>query len=175
MLIEEDRLSAAIEALARARRLSTVMRIVRQVARDVSGADGVTFVLRDGDCCYYADENAIQPLWKGKRYPLGSCISGWVMRNRQPVSIPDIYADPRIPHAVYRTTFVKSMAMVPVRDMDPVAAIGAYWAEHHEPTEQELRVLQVLADSSALALARVPGWCGNASPTHSDPEGSIQL
>ena len=97
------------------------------------------------------------------------------MRNRQAVAIPDIYADPRIPHAVYRTTFVKSMAMVPVRDMDPVAAIGAYWAEHHEPTDQELRVLQVLADSSALALARVHGWCGTGKPTHSDPEGSIQL
>ena len=154
---EEDRLATAIESLARARRLSTVMDVVRRVARDLSGADGVTFVLRDGDCCYYAEENAIKPLWKGKRYPLTSCISGWVMQNRQPVAIPDVYADPRIPHAAYRTTFVKSMAMVPVRDVDQIAAIGAYWAEHHQATPQELRVLQVLADSSALALSRVQG------------------
>ena len=150
----EDRLGSAIDALAEARRLDEVTRIIRTAARELSGADGVTFVLRDGDRCYYADENAIAPLWKGKRFPLTSCISGWVMSNRQGVAIPDVYRDPRIPQAAYRPTFVKSMAMVPVRDADPVAAIGAYWAERHEATEQELRVLKVLADASALALTR---------------------
>ena len=40
------------------------------------GADGATFVLRDGDCCYYVDEDAISPLWKGQRFPLEACISG---------------------------------------------------------------------------------------------------
>jgi GAF domain-containing protein len=150
----EDRLADAIERLSRARTLDQVMRIVRRSARDLSGADGVTFVLRDGDRCYYAEENAIGPLWKGKRFPLASCISGWVMTNRQPVSIPDVFADPRIPTQLYRPTFVKSMAMVPVRDADPVGAIGAYWAEPHHASEDEVRVLHVLADASALALSR---------------------
>jgi GAF domain-containing protein len=150
----EDRLADAIDRLSRARTLDQVMRIVRRSARDLSGADGVTFVLRDGDRCYYAEENAIAPLWKGKRFPLASCISGWVMTKRQPVAIPDVFADPRIPAPIYRSTFVRSMAMVPVRDGDPVAAIGAYWAEPHTATEDELTVLRVLADASALALSR---------------------
>lgn len=150
----EEHLASAVERLARARRLDEVTRIVRGAARELSGADGVTFVLRDGDYCYYADESAIGPLWKGKRFPITSCVSGWVMTNRQSVAIPDIYADPRVPHAAYRPTFVKSMAMVPVRDVDPIAAIGAYWAELHQASEQELRVLEVLAGASALALSR---------------------
>ena len=150
----DDRLEDAIQELASARTLEQVMTIVRDVARELSGADGITFVLRDGDRCHYAEENAIAPLWKGKRFPLASCISGWVMSNRQAVVIPDVFKDPRIPHAAYRPTFVKSMAMVPVRSIDPIAAIGAYWASHHEATEQELRVLQVLADTSALVLSR---------------------
>jgi GAF domain-containing protein len=150
----EHGLSAAIDRLSKARRFNEVTTIVRKVARDLSGADGVTFIVRDGDNCYYVDESAIRPLWKGKRFPITSCISGWVMRHHQAVAIPDVYADPRIPHAAYRPTFVKSMAMVPVRHPDPIAAIGAYWAEPHEPTDQELSILKVLADASALALSR---------------------
>lgn len=150
----EPDLSEAIDRLSKALRFEEVTLIVRKAARELSGADGVTFVVRDGDRCYYADESAIEPLWKGKRFVASSCISGWVMTNRQAVAIPDIYADPRIPHEAYRPTFVKSMAMVPVHDPDPIAAIGAYWATHHVATENELRVLQVLADTSALVLNR---------------------
>jgi len=153
----EPHLSEAIEQLSRVSRFEDVTTIVRKAARELSGADGVTFVVRDGDRCYYADESAIQPLWKGKRFVAATCISGWVMRNRQAVAIPDIYADPRIPHEAYRPTFVKSMAMVPVYDPDPIAAIGAYWASHHVPTERELSILKVLADASARAL-------GHSSP-----------
>ena len=155
MLCDNDeQLADAIQRLSSARRLTEVTAIVRRAARRLTGADGVTFVLREGDRCHYADESAIKPLWKGRRYPMASCISGWVMTNRVPVIIPDVFADPRIPHAAYRPTFVKSMAMVPVRDVDPLGAIGAYWATTHSATEQELQVLRVLADTSGLVLSR---------------------
>ncbi|MCK6474102.1 MAG: ATP-binding protein [Planctomycetes bacterium] len=131
------------------------MQVIRRAARDLTSADGVTFVLRDGDQCYYAEENAIAPLWKGMRFPMSACISGWTMLHRQEVVIEDIYADPRIPADAYRPTFVKSLAMVPVRREDPLAAIGAYWASNHKATERELYLLQSLADSTALALANV--------------------
>jgi two-component system CheB/CheR fusion protein len=83
------------------------------------------------------------------------CISGWVMRHREPAVIPDIYADPRVPHDAYRPTFVKSLAMVPVRNEDPLAAIGAYWARVHRASDEELAALLALADASSLALANV--------------------
>ena len=152
----EDRLSEAITKLASARDLERVTAVVRDYARDLTDADGVTFVLRQGDHCFYADENAIAPLWKGKRFPFQSCISGWVMSNRRSVVIEDVFKDPRIPHAYYRPTFVKSMAMVPVRYTDPIAAIGAYWGQPHTATDRELGILTVLADASALALAGSP-------------------
>ena len=150
----DDQLANAIQHLSGARSLNEVTTIVRRVARRLTKAQGVTFVLRDGDRCHYADESAIQPLWKGKRFPMSSCISGWVMTNRLPVIIPDVFADPRIPHAIYRATFVTSMAMVPVRDVDPLGAIGAYWATPHAATEEEMKILQVLADTSGLVLSR---------------------
>ena len=153
-----DALLTAVTELSFARDLPSVTTIVRQAARRLTGADGVTFVLKDGGDCYYADEDAIAPLWKGRRFPMSACISGWVMLNRASVVIPDIYQDPRIPHDAYRPTFVKSLIMVPVRIEEPIAAIGAYWARTHAPTDEQRQVLETLARAASLALTNVQLW-----------------
>lgn len=144
-----------VQRLSLARSLDEIQSIVRSGARRLTGADGATFVLRDGDKCFYADEDAIEPLWKGQRFPLGQCISGWAMNNRRSVAIEDIYVDDRIPHAAYRPTFVKSLAMVPIRKLDPVGAIGNYWGQQRQPSDEELELLQALADSTAVAIENV--------------------
>ncbi|HWB68723.1 MAG TPA: HD domain-containing phosphohydrolase [Solirubrobacterales bacterium] len=145
----------AVQRLAMARNLIEIQEVVRSAARRLTGSDGATFVLRDGEQCYYADEDAISPLWKGQRFPLESCISGWAMLNREPAVIEDIYADDRIPHEAYRPTFVKSLAMVPIRTRDPIGAIGNYWARPHRPTAREVELLQALADSTAVSMESV--------------------
>lgn len=148
-------LLGAVQELSLARSVEDVQRVVRVAARELTGADGATFVLRDGDRCFYADEYAVAPLWKGQKFPLEACISGWAMLNRQHVAIEDIYADERIPHDAYRPTFVKSLVMVPIRRVDPLGAIGLYWASHHQATEREIGLAQALADSTAVAMEHV--------------------
>lgn len=138
-----------------ARDLSAIMAIVRRAARDLTGADGATFVLREGELCFYADENAISPLWKGSRFPMGDCISGWAMLHREAVVIDDIDVDPRIPRDVYRATFVRSLAMVPIRAFAPIGAIGNYWAKRHRASDAEVKVLEALADLTSVALENV--------------------
>src|SRR5262249_3421389 len=115
-----EHLVDVVQDLSLARDLASIMEIVRHAARELTGAGGATFVLRDDGKCYYAEENAIAPLWKGHRFPLEACISGWAMLNRQPAVVPDIYKDPRIPIEAYRPTFVRSLAMVPIRTVDPI-------------------------------------------------------
>ena len=141
-----------IGELASAQTLEEIAGAVRQRARALVNADGVTFVIRENMSCFYLDEDAISPLWKGKRFPLDSCISGWVILNGQIAVIPDIYADARIPHDAYRPTFVKSLAMVPVPQDKPVAAIGAYWSQPHEATWGEQYTLQAIANAAGVAL-----------------------
>lgn len=141
-----------IEDLSAARTVDQVAAVVRSAARRITGADGVAFVLRDENQCFYLDEDAIGPLWKGRRFPIDACISGWAMLNRQTAVIPDIYEDSRVPHDAYRPTFVKSMVMTPVRPKDPIAAIGAYWAQARRPTEEEVTKLKVMARATAAAL-----------------------
>jgi PAS domain S-box-containing protein len=158
-LIAEDGASArlldAVQALSGARTLESVMVIVRTTARELTGADGATFVLREGDKVFYADESAIGPLWKGQRFPAEACVSGYAMIQREPVIIPDVYADARVPVAAYSPTFVKSMAMVPIRQDDPIGAIGAYWATHHHATPREVALVQALANAAAIALSNL--------------------
>lgn len=150
-----EHLVTVIQQLSLARNLDSLMIIVGRAARELIGADGATFVLRDGTCCYYADEDAIGPLWKGQRFPLNDCMSGWAMLNRQPVVIEDIYADARIPVDAYRPTFVKSLVMVPIRTESPIGAIGNYWATPHRASAEEVKVLQALADSTSVAMENV--------------------
>jgi signal transduction histidine kinase/CheY-like chemotaxis protein len=146
------RLVHVVQQLSMLQDTESTISIVRDAARELIGSDGVTVVLREGDQVFYADESSVSPLWKGRRFPASACISGWAMLHKQSVVIEDIYADERVPVEAYRATFVKSMAMVPVRRADPVAAIGAYWAEKHLTTDRELVLLQALADSTAIAL-----------------------
>lgn len=150
-----ERLVEVIQELSMARSLERVMEIVRRAAREIVGADGATFVLRDGGQCYYADEEAIAPLWKGRRFPLDACISGWAMRNKASVRIENIYEDSRIPLEAYEPTFVRSLVMVPIRQLDPIGAIGTYWAGKHAAPDYQVRLLQSLADSTSIALENV--------------------
>lgn len=150
-----ERLTRAVQELSMARSLSEVQRIVRTSARELTGCDGATFVLRDDGQCYYADEDAIAPLWKGSRFPMDACVSGWAMLHKEATTIPDIYQDPRIPHEAYRPTFVKSLVMVPIRKLDPIGAIGNYWSYENQPSEREVGLLQALADSTSIAMENV--------------------
>jgi len=150
-----EQLVLAVEALSLTKSYEGIRRVVSQLARVITGADGATYVIREDGFCSYVDEDAIAPLWKGCRFPIDACVSGWSITHGRPAIVPDIYADARIPQDAYRPTFVKSLLVVPVRSSDPIGAIGTYWARHHDPTEDEVRLLQSLADATSVAVQNV--------------------
>jgi signal transduction histidine kinase len=145
-------LTLAIERLGSARTLDEVTGILRDSARRIAGADGIAIVLRDGNLCHYVAEDAMAPLWAGQRFPAKICISGLAMRDRQPIVIGDVMADPRVPHAAYAPTFVRSMVMMPIGSPHPVAAMGAYWSDIGEPGEAVATLLHTLARAATTAL-----------------------
>ncbi len=149
------RLVRAVQDLSRARSLHEVQRVVRTAARELADADGATFILREGDQCYYADEDAIGPLWKGRRFSMETCVSGWSMMRGEPVVIEDVSTAEGIPQDAYRPTFVRSMVMVPIRPEAPLGAIGMYWSTPMRPPPPVVELAQALADSTAIALEHV--------------------
>jgi GAF domain-containing protein len=155
MLNSSDALDLTIRRLSLCQNLDEVMAVIRTAARQMVGADGATFVLRDGDHVYYADEDAIRPLWKGRRFPMTACISGWSILHRVAVMIPDVYLDERIPHDAYGPTFVKSLVITPIGKEEPIGAIGCYWSVRYWATAEEMTTLQDLANATAVALHRL--------------------
>jgi putative two-component system response regulator len=146
------RLASVIRRLSVARSIVDIQRIVSSAARRLNGADGGTFVWRDGDDCFYAEEDAVAPLWKGRRFPIEAGICGWVIHNGRAVALDDVYADERVMAAAFRGTFVRSMAMVPIRQGDPIGAIGTYWSRYHHASDEEMEILHALADSAGVAI-----------------------
>ena len=146
----------AIEMLRDAGSVEQIQLILKSSARAGVNAQGVTIVrLDEGGYCHYADEDAMTPLWKGQRFPVHRCISGWAMLHGQTVVVPDIRNDDRVPQEAYRPTFVRSMVVVPIRPQSPIGAIGAYWADLHGVTAEEVATLAKLAAAADAALARI--------------------
>ena len=148
-------LGAAVADLALVQDVEQAQLIIRSAARRLANAHGSTVVLLEDGFCFYADEDAVSPLWKGQRFPVRQCISGWSMLNRRPAIVPDILTDDRVPQEAYRPTFVKSLVIVPMRVEDPLGAIGAYWIQPHRATDEELALLQSLAEAAGAALTRL--------------------
>lgn len=133
-----------------------VIETIRETARTVCKADGITFVLRDGEQCHYVEEDAIGPLWKGQKFPLSACISGWAMLNAKTAVIEDVFADPRIPYDAYLPTFVKSLIMTTVGESH-VAAMGAYWKEARSFSDEEVAIVENFAAMVGETLSRLLG------------------
>jgi PAS domain S-box-containing protein len=129
-----------------------VIEVVCEAARQLTEADGACVILREGDLVYYSQESAIARLWAGQRFPISNCISGWSILHRAPVVVEDVYADSRIPLPAYQTTFVKSLAIMPMQPENPFGAIGVYWGRRHRASERQLKLLETLADLASTAI-----------------------
>lgn len=133
--------------------LSEIADELARSARELLRSDGATFVAREGDQCHYVSESAIGPLWRGLRFPLSSCISGWVMLHRETAVIDDILVDPRIPQTAYEPTFVRSLIMTPVGHEAAHAAIGFYWKSPRTFDEETVSLAETLAAAAAPVIA----------------------
>jgi GAF domain-containing protein len=149
-------LARAIEELTVAPTMGALVEIIRRSARRLIGADGISIVLLEDEFCHYVEEDAIGPLWKGQRFLAEVCISGWAMIHQQAAVIPDIDLDDRIPHALYRETFVRSLVMAPIMAGDTaIGALGAYWSEVHQPSDAAAMALETIARFAGLAVVRI--------------------
>lgn len=144
-----------INRLSTAKEIIELQEIVATAARKLVNATGTTFVIKRDGFCHYVEEDTQMPLWKGNHFPLENCITGWVMLNKKPVIINDIYKDERIPIEVYKNTYVKSLAVFPANHQDPEFAIGCYWDTHYSPDSEEIQLIQTLAEAANIAYENI--------------------
>lgn len=141
--------------LSSAQSVDELVMVLRGSARAIAQADGITVVRRRGDRVAYVAEDAACTLWTGQDFPMQACISGIAMVENKPILIEDIYADDRVPHPAYRSTFVKSMAMFPIGSADPQMSMGAYWAKAGPIDPETVTLLASLARAASVAFERL--------------------
>lgn len=172
-----DLLIEAVQALSLARSLPELVDIVQQAARTGAGADGATFVLRDGDDCFHVAEAAVSPRWHGRRCPVGQCASGWAMSHGQAIVIADIDRDPRIPADLYRPDVVRTLVIAPIRTREALGAIGLYWSTRQRVSGATVRWWQALANATSAGLesvlARQEARWGYMTPESSEIGGNL--
>ena len=69
------------ERLAAARSVGDLIDLLTRMVRALLQADGATFVVREGDRCRYADEDAVAPLWQR--------VLAWWLGPARPPDLPD--------------------------------------------------------------------------------------
>jgi hypothetical protein len=138
-------LAGAMRRLRAARSPEEGVAILRDSARAIAASDGITVVRRERDEVAYVAEDAISPLWTGQRFPITLCVSGMAILTGEPILIPDIRMDARVPLNAYLSTFVESMAMFPIGAGAPVAAMGAYWRTARPIDREAVALLTDLA------------------------------
>ncbi|UMY17958.1 GAF domain-containing protein [Methylobacterium organophilum] len=150
----DPRLVRAADLMDAAQSLDDVVVALRQTARWIVGADGIAIILRENDFCHYVAEDAFEPLWRGCRFALHDCVSGWAMLHGETVIVPDIRRDPRVPAAPYVNKSLRSLVVVPVGE-PAVAALGAYWCAMVLLDDGTVSRLEALARFAGDALARL--------------------
>ncbi|GJE55130.1 MULTISPECIES: GAF domain-containing protein [Methylobacterium] len=154
------------ELFSAVRSLDDVVAVLAQLARRLIGADGIAVVLREGGCCRYVAEDAIAPLWRGQRFPLEACVSGWAMLNGETAVVPDVTLDPRVPVAPYRNKSISSLVMAPIGVPEPVAALGAYWCALVFLEEATVCRVETLARQATEAIASLNADAERAAQGH---------
>ena len=149
------RLATAIQAIAMSRTEEALILAVCAGARDIVRAHGASFITSDDAEVCYQEEDAIAPLWKGRRFPTADCLSGRAIVEGRTVAIRDIYTDETVPLVFYRPTFVRALALVPLSGFARGCALGVYWAAPHQLSEHEMVLLQAVGNSAAVGLANV--------------------
>ena len=116
---------------------------------------GGVCLIRERDQVPYVGEDSIAPLSAGRRFPLGSCISGIALTQRRTIVIPDIRVDLRVPLDAYLSIYFVGLAMAPIGVGKPVAAIGAYWRSGRPIDEDALVLLDMVAKGASAQFERI--------------------
>jgi GAF domain-containing protein len=145
----------AVSRLTGVRSVDDIVTALREGARMLGAADGISIIRREGNRVAYIAEDALSSLWSRQSFPLHKCISGIAMLERRPILVPDIRRDPRVPQEPYLSTYVKSMAMFPIGPGEPELAMGIYWREAKSIDPETVSLLTGLARSAGAAFEKV--------------------
>ena len=149
-------ISGLLSDLSGCNSIGEIAALLCDQGRKAVAADGVAFVLFEEGHANYIEESSVDIFLKGMRPPLDDCICGWCQRMNQTALVNDIHHDDRINPADFENSFVKSLAMIPIRSEDrPIGSVGFYFSEAGDFPDQRTPVMECLAAAATFAMRNV--------------------
>ncbi len=144
--------SKAGRSFANAVSVDTVIEMLCEAAFEIVGADGVTLAHRDGDEVVILGEEAAPSFLFGRRFAIDRSLSGLAMLEGKPVLVPEIRNDPRVPLNAYLATYLSTVVVFPVGRGEAMAAVGIYWTEFTQVTDEMVHQLDALVRSAGATI-----------------------
>jgi diguanylate cyclase (GGDEF)-like protein len=133
--------------------LSTVLRLVVERARTLTGADGAAIELVDGEQMVYRAVSGTATSSLGLRLERARSLSGLCVQEARPLCALDTETDPRVDRDACRRVGVRSMVCAPLLfDGDAIGALKVMSRETHAFFDQTSELLQRLARVLAAAI-----------------------
>ncbi|HEY8170958.1 MAG TPA: GAF domain-containing protein [Candidatus Limnocylindria bacterium] len=153
--------------LAAIREPGEVLDRVVEAARRLIGSDGahLSLMLPGGESLrpsvMVGDGTRSDPEWLASlTFPINEGINGLAAGRKEIIATEDYLTDPRIPHdpsdhTVAERLDLRGMASAPLRgsEGEVMGTLAASFSEPHRFTDNELELLQGLADHAAIAIA----------------------
>lgn len=128
---------------------------LRASAREIAGADGIAIVRREGDEVVCLTENAVAPLWSGRRFPINTCVSRRPLIEGVPVVVHDLDHDVEVRERDNLPPFIKSIAVYPLGGAPLPMALGIHWYAANAVERMALDRIARLAAAAGRALVRI--------------------
>jgi signal transduction protein with GAF and PtsI domain len=137
--------------------LDDMLNLVVEMAAKVMGAPVCTLRLVDEDqdeLVVRAAQSALEEYRRKPPIKLHEGINGLVVRERRPVAVADIRADPRFPfrEAAQREGLVSMLAVPLIVRERVIGVLNCFTTEPHTFSEPEVALFSTLANQTALAI-----------------------
>jgi PAS domain S-box-containing protein len=135
----------------------TVMRVIAERSKALTGASGAVIELIEG-------EDLIPVVHLGTEAPrlkMNASLSGICIRTGELQRSDDVFADTRVPHQAYRELGIRSLMLVPLRDEQRI--LGVLKVVSPQPnafSERDAKALRLLGGLMGAALAHAAAFEG---------------
>ncbi len=154
-----DRLTSLLEATKRTVAIKDSRQLLPWIAQEAATclkAEGAGIRILEGEELVYVGHYGYSREGMRDRIGLGESGTGWVVRQNQPLPIPDIERDPRMVsqhRAAYRREGFRSMLAVPMRVAErAIGALFVFTKSLRQFSATEVEILSGFADQAALAV-----------------------
>ncbi|MDD3446678.1 MAG: GAF domain-containing protein, partial [Zavarzinia sp.] len=161
-----ERLLRAMARLHRVRDVDGLYRATLTAARELVPCDGAALFLREGPYSRCAWEDTATPVWRDHDRPLEACIAGRVMVDGRAFAAEDVTAGTVLPRGVHLQEAIRGLAVVPVGEVEVVAAIALFWRDPRPTCGDDLRLLDVLGDTVGAAIENLRRYQDIERVTH---------